>query len=261
MTTDVAMPTAPAVPVTTAPSSSPTVEVARFVAVRARLLPDEVVAARRASKVRRRVVVSLAALLVLLAAWDGLAMFQTSNAKSRLDDAQRRTGQLVNAQRQFEPLLTAQQRSALITAELSRLMSGDLQWKDMLATLRSAAGPQVAITGVNGQITVGVAGMLVPAANTGLDVLNGSGKQQVGTLAITGTAKDKNDVAAYVDSLAGVPGLAAPYLASLTGVNGKINFAVNVVITSQALGGRYSPVATSTATNATTPVGPATRGK
>lgn len=232
--------------------------------MRARLLPDEVIAARRAYRVRRRVVVSLAGLLVLLAAWDGVARFQTSHAKSNLANALLRTDQLKNDERQYQPLLAAQQQSALITTQLSRLMTGDLQWKDMLATLRRNSGARVQITGVNGVITVGVAGALEPAANAGLDVLNGSGEEQVGTLSITGTATEKNDVATYVDSLAQVPGLAAPYLASLSGANGRINFAVSVIITSRALGGRYVPVAAGTHTDAgttvATPVGPATRG-
>jgi Tfp pilus assembly protein PilN len=240
-------------------------EQTRFVAVRARLLPAEVIAARRAHERRRWVFVGLAGLVCLLVAWYGLALFQTSAAKHSLARAQRQTAQLNSQQRQFQPLLTAQQQSATITDDLTRLMAGDLQWKDLLATLRRSAGGGVSISGVNGLINVGAANALQTGTSGGLGVLNQTGKQQVGTLTITGTAADKNSVAAYVDTLAKVRGLTAPLPASLTGSNGKLSFAVNVVITSDALGGRYAPQVivptASAATTATTPVVSATRGK
>jgi hypothetical protein len=72
-------------------------------------------------------------------------------------------------------------------------------------------------------------------------VLNQSGKLQVGSLTIIGTAPDKNAVAAYIDSLAKVAGLAAPYPASLATTGHTLTFSASVIITSDALGGRYAP--------------------
>ena len=264
------MKSTPDAPVASATEQRPrTGEQMRFVAVRARLLPAEVIAARRVHARRRWLFVGLAGVACLLVAWCGLALFQTSAAKDSLAQAQQRTAQLKDEQRQYQPLITAQQQSTTITDDLTRLMAGDLQWKDLLATLRRSAGGGVSISGVNGLISVGAANALQTGTSGGLGVLNQTGKQQVGTLTITGTATDKNSVAAYVDTLAKVRGLTAPLPASLTGSNGKLSFAVNVVITSDALGGRYAPrvpatatTATTTATTpATTPAVSATRGK
>jgi hypothetical protein len=67
----------------------------------------------------------------------------------------------------------------------------------------------------------------------------------VGSLTIAGTSKDKRSVADYADRLAKVKGLTAPFITSVTALGGKVTFTVNVLITSDALGGRYAaaPVA------------------
>jgi Tfp pilus assembly protein PilN len=224
-----------------APEPFPTTTSAnRFVTIRANLLPDEIVAKRRLHALKRLLLLSLAALLVLIVAWYALALLQTSSAKSDLSSSQRTTAALKSEQQQFGPLVFAQSQSATIKAELTKLMVGDLQWKQMLTTLRSNATGGVAITAVTGTATVGT---LPPTSttNTGIGVLNQTGKQQVGTLTITGTAPDKNSVAAYIDSLTKVPGLAAPYPASVTNTAGKLTFSATVIITSDALGGRYAP--------------------
>jgi hypothetical protein len=81
----------------------------------------------------------------------------------------------------------------------------------------------------------------------GVGVLNQTGQQPVGNLTIDGTAPDKNTVAAFVDGLATVPGLAAPYPASVASIVGghQVTFTVNVIVTSSALGGRYAAATTS----------------
>lgn len=218
-------------------------EPVRFVAVFADLLPDEVVASRRLGELKRRVVIGLAVLLVLLIGWYVLAMWGTSKAKDDLASAQRQTTTLQAQLRTFQPLVTAQTQSAQISSALTRLMAGDAQWTDLLTTLRASAKDGVTLTSITGSMTAGAAS--VGSSASGLGVLNQTGKQQVGTLTLTGTAPDNNTVAAYVDTLAKVKGLAAPFPASVTGTGGKLTFSVSVIITSDSLGGRYAPVPTS----------------
>ena len=128
---------------------------------------------------------------------------------------------LVNQQRKFGPLILVQSQAVSIKAELTKLMVGDLSWTHLLATLRKSAPAGMTITNVTGAATVGGASTTDAAAG-GLGVLNRSGKQQVGTLTISGTAPDKNAVAAYIDALTKVPGLAAAFPASVTGQGGKL---------------------------------------
>lgn len=224
------------------PASAPAPPVAptRFVAIRANLLPDEITDARRARRMARMVGVGLVTLIVLLAAGYGVAMWQTTGAKDSLAAAQRRSAALLNDERKFGPLLTAQSQAASIKPELTKLMAGDLQWKDLLATLRKSATGGVRITSVTGTATLGAAATTTDPAAGGYGILNQSGKQQVGALTISGTAPDKNAVATFIDTLTKATGLAAAFPASVTVQGGKLTFSANVIITSDALGGRYS---------------------
>jgi Tfp pilus assembly protein PilN len=220
-----------------APHPAAAAEVMRFVSIRADLLPDEITDARRVRQMTRKVAVGLVAVVALVICGYGVSAWQTSRAKNGLADVQRTSASLISQQRKFAPLVLVQSQAAAIKVELTKLMVGDLSWTDLLATLRKSAPAGMTITTITGSATVGTA---TDAATGGLSILNHSGKPQVGTLTISGTAPDKNSVAAYIDALTKVPGLAAAFPASVTGQGGKLLFTASVIITSDALGGRYS---------------------
>jgi Tfp pilus assembly protein PilN len=220
----------------------------RAVGVFANLLPDEVVASRRARVVKRNVLLALAATLFVLVTAFGFTWWQTQRAQGELSAAQDQAIAWQHRQREFQPLVTAQGQSAEIESSLGKLMVGDLQWTHLLDTVRASARHGISITGLSGTVTAGAA---APQAGTsgpsgGLDVLNRTGQLQVGTMTISGTAPDKNTVAAFVDTLGQVPGLAAAFPASVTTTSGKLTFSVEVILTSDALGGRFAvkPVTT-----------------
>jgi hypothetical protein len=223
-----------------APHSPP--EAIRFPAVFANLMPDEVIAGRRARALRQRVLAGLGAMLVLLVAWYGYSILQTSNAKSDLASTNRNTSKLQSQQKQFAPLLAAQQQSAAISARLTAVMSGDLQWADLVSALRKVAPSGVDVVSVNGTMTLSSSAS-GNGAGGGLNVLNRSGKQAVGTLMLGGKANDKDAVAAFVDALDKVHGVAAAFPASVDASAGGFTFTVNAIITTDALGGRYTPPA------------------
>jgi Tfp pilus assembly protein PilN len=205
-------------------------------------MPDEVLIARRTEALRQQILFALVGLVALLVAWYAVVWFGTHSSNNDLDDANHRTTALVDQQRQYQPLVSAQNDAAAIQTQLRNLMVGDLQWRSMLATLRAQGGKDVDVTGVTGTITSGAASAAggTTGSADGIDVLNQTGKQQVGTLTITGTAHDKNSVAAFVDRLGKVTGLASPLPTSLTTANGTMTFTINVVVTTDALGGRYA---------------------
>ena len=224
----------PETPAAPPPRSEPT----RYPAVFANLLPDEVIAGRRTRHLQQRILVGLGVLLVVLVGWYGLSVLQTSNAKGDLSSAKRTAIQLQNKQRAFAPLVTAQQQSAAIRSKLTQLMAGDLQWSDLLGVLRARAPQGIEVTAVNGTLSIGTQNSADKSG--GLSVLNESGKQSVGSLTVTGNASDKNVIAAYVESLGKIPGLAAPFPASVTDGQAGLTFTANVILTTEILGGRYS---------------------
>ena len=226
------------------PPSAPNAPM-RYATIRANLLPDEVIASRRLAELKRRIGIGLAALLVLLLVGYGYSWWQTSSAQGDLASARHGTTALQQKQNSYLPLVTAQTQSAAIQTALRKLMVGDLSWTDMLGVLaKEGAKNGIVIADISGTLTAGAVSGSTQPGSAGFSVLNQTGKQSVGTMSIVGTAPDKSAVAAFVDNLSKVPGLAAPFPASVTSVNdngvGSVLYTLSVIITSDALGGRYA---------------------
>jgi Tfp pilus assembly protein PilN len=238
--------TATMVPPPTAPPSKAPPGDTRFVSVRANLLPEEIISARQTEVVRKQVLAGLVLVVILLVGWFALSWWQTRSANGSLNAAEQKGVALQQAQNQFGPLVKAQAQITDVQTQLQTLMVGDLPWKSMLTTLRAKAPSGVFLTEVKGNITTGAAPQApVPDAS----ILNSSGKQSVGNVSITGSAPDKRSVAAYADALGGVTGLTAPLIQSVTANGHAVTFTVSVLITADALGGRYaSPTSAPTAT-------------
>jgi Tfp pilus assembly protein PilN len=223
------------------PGGAPGSDGLRFVAIRANLVPHEVLADRAADVTRRRVLTALAALVAVLAVAFGLSWWQTNAARNDLSLEQRQATVLQTQTRSFAPLVTAQDATTSVHAQLRRLLAGDLSWQRMLTALQSAAPKGVTLTQVSGGVTTpsGTGG----SANGSTTVLAGTGGATVGSLTVTGTAPDKTSVANYTDALGRTPGLGTPFLNSVTAGDRDVTFNLTVPITSAALGGRWTPVA------------------
>ena len=224
-----------------APRPKPVEPVLRYPAIRANLLPDEVIASRRLAGLKKRIGLGLVALVGVLILAYGFSWWQTSNARGDLSSVQRQTTQLQSKQQAFTPLLTTQQQVQTIQTALRQLMVGDVQWTQLLHALDSAAVPlHVTIGSVQATMTAGAASANGPG-QVGTGVLNQTGDRTVGSLALTGTAPDQRAVAGFVDNLAQLPGLAAPFPANVgTQGSGVVQYSINVLITTKALGGRYA---------------------
>jgi Tfp pilus assembly protein PilN len=214
----------------------------RFVAIRANLLPDEVLSARQVVVVRKQVLLGLVGVLVALIAWYALSWWQTNSANSALAATQRQGESLQSQQGQYTPLVQAQGQIANLRTQLQQLMVGDMSWKTMISSVRGAAPAGVAVQSLSGTITLGT-------NTTQLDVLNETGSLSVGQLNITGTAPDKRTVAAYADALSKVKGLTAPLISTVQASSRPVTFTITASITADALGGRYSAPAATTGGN------------
>lgn len=222
--------TATMVPPSAAPA--PTTGAPRFVAIRANLLPDEIVSARQIDVIRKQVVIGLVTVVLLLVGWYGFARFQTASANGDLSAAQRQGIAYQDQQRQYDGVVHAQAAVHSIQSELQTLMTNDLQWKALLTTIRAQTPSGVTLSSIAGNVGASEAG--AP------EVLNQSGLAGVGTVSLTGTAPDKKTVAAFADRLAKAKGVAAPFISSVTTADNAVTFSMNVIITSDALGGRFS---------------------
>jgi hypothetical protein len=212
----------------------------RFVAVRANLMPDEVIDARRTEIVRRRVLIGLACLLALILVGFGSAWLQTESSKGDLSDQQHRSAALRDQQHDYAPLVAAQGLTQTINDKLHQLMVGDVDWNSMYGTIRSDAPAGVGITSVSAQITTAAAGTGTSASNQSpYFPINPTGTTPIGTLTVVGTAADKDQVAGYADRLGTETGLLNPVISSVTATARPFTFTIVLTLTADALGGRY----------------------
>jgi len=222
-------------------AKAPTSDTVRYVAIRANLLPDEIVSARQLEVVRKQVVLGLVVVVALLIGWFGLSWWQTQLAHNDLDDAQHRTAALQQQQSQFGELVQAQNQVATIHNRLAALMAGDVDWKSMISRLRSAAPSGVLVTAVTASMAN------VPGTNNGSTqlpvVLNESGKAAVGQISLTGRSQSKSAIAAYADAIGRVKGVVSPLPTAVTSQGGTFTFTITGLLTTDALGGRYSTAA------------------
>jgi hypothetical protein len=222
---------------TSTSASASSADEADFIWVFADLLPEEVIDARRGRRVRSSVLLALGVVLLVMIVATVAARIQTSSARGSLASAQSDGQQLRAQQGQYSALVTAQTKAVTIQSQLRALMASDVGWPTLLAALRAAAPARVVVTGITGSVPLAAPGRAGIA--TGIGVLAGNAKA-IGTIALTGSAPDQAGVAAYLEALSEVTGIAVPYPAAITSVAGGVQFSANLLITSPALGGRYT---------------------
>jgi hypothetical protein len=117
-------------------------------------------------------------------------------------------------------------------------MGNDLDWSALLDTVRDAGTPSgIELDNVNGRLT-GADGAET-AQSTSLP--GASTVATVGILTLSGSAPDKQAVAAYVDALAKETVVANPYVTTVaTDAKDGVTFSLTADITQSALCGRFT---------------------
>jgi hypothetical protein len=220
------------------PATSPQ-RAARVLPIVAHLLPDEVIAGRRAKKVRGVVIVVLGVVTVLLGSWYAFVTLQAGDAENDLKGVTLEQTVLQRKQTEFKDLTDTRAEITAINSQLSVLLAEDMRWSTVLNTLRTTGtDAAVRITAVSGALSSSTAGGGTVATGR---LPTGSGDKVVGTLTVTGEAPDKNSVARYVEALDKDKAFANVFLTSVAEVEKKVQFSLSLDITADALGGRFSP--------------------
>jgi hypothetical protein len=229
------------------PAVSPQ-RVARILTISANLLPEEVVAARRARRNRAWVIALVALVACLCAAWYGYASSVKKDADDELAAATVQVTDLQREQRDYSEVVQVQNDATVLAAQLKDVMANDLDWAALLDTLRT--------TGTKSDIEVkGVSGKL--AASDGSDagattaMPSTTAVTTVGSLMVTGTGPDKKAVAAYIDALGKQTVVANPFVTSVTSAEAADGVAFNLTldISKAALCGRFGDKCTAAGGN------------
>jgi Tfp pilus assembly protein PilN len=204
----------------------------RIPAVEANLLPVEIVEARRGRRARRVAIGSLIVITILTTAWYGQARFETSVAQESLRYTEDDTQRVVRQQRDFADLVATRAETKAIETRLSGLLAADVQWSRLLFSIRLQAPSGVSMTGVVGTIGDDTAAVEAIQARTPGAV--------IGKLTVSGAGASRAAVATYVDRLGRIAGLGNPLLTNATETEGRVQFSVQLDLTTAALGGRHT---------------------
>jgi Tfp pilus assembly protein PilN len=216
--------------------------------ISANLLPDEIIAARRLSRLKRKLALAVVVLVVLLVLGYGYSWWQTRQSNDALAAEQFTTTQLTAQVQKFAPLVQAQGETTTIKTKLAAAMTDDLPWSKLLATLQKSAGSAVAIDSLTATVSE-------EDVSTDVNPLNDTGLQIIGDIKLTGSGPDYRTIASFVDCLSTVKGLAVVDPAQVAVDGRQLTFNVTLSLTTDILGGRFSlptPVAPPASTGTTT---------
>lgn len=203
-------------------SAAPADDRVALLPIGADLLPRQA-AARGAGRSTRWVAVAVVLLAVLGVA--GAWLFSArgnSLATDALTSAQDQQRTLQTQQKQYAELVTTQQQATQLRNTLATAMGTDTPWSALLADLGKVRGG-VTFTSVDG----GLADPTAATATTTTVTTPGA----IGSLTISGTGVDKPTIAAFVEALDGLAGLADPFLSSVTAGDAGYSFTVSVALT------------------------------
>jgi hypothetical protein len=206
------------------PAVSPQ-QIARVLPIRANLLPPEITAHRNARRIRIGLIGAVVIVVALVVTWYLQAVGAKADADDNLATVNAQVLQAQNRKKSHQDLTdTVAQREA-ITGQLSALQATDLPWSSLLDRVRAAGATlDITISSITGNLSSDKTASIA-----------------VGSVSITGSAKDKKTIANYVDALALLSGTTNPYLTSASkGEDGRLQFTVTTAITSEAFCGRFT---------------------
>lgn len=219
------------------------------------LTPPELISARRLTRLRRSMAIGLAALLVAVLLVFAFATLRHRQATDDLAREQATTAGFAAAQSRYAVVTQIQGSTTSIRQQLAGLMAAEVDTSGLLASVRSTLPRGTVLDSV--QVTV--AGGATAAQAGGATTLDTSGATQIGRVTLSGTSPRLEDIATYVDTLGGRPGLVDVVPVTNQASGSTYTFTVTASVTDAVLTNRYAVAAPATPTPAT-PTPAATAG-
>lgn len=205
----------------------------------ANLTPPELIAARKLKTIRKALLVGLALLLVIGIGCYTMAFLSHRAAASDLSDEQARTTQLQAQQHKYQRAVQVQNSITGVQSQLGGLLKYDVDQAALVERIRAKLPPNMTISALT--ITIDAAPGTT-AAPIGAGSLDASGSTHIGTVALAGNEQHISDVAAYVNALATLPGVVAPYPGSSTVTETAVQWSAQLTLTGDLLTHRYDTV-------------------
>jgi len=208
-------------------------------APRVNLLPPEVVTRRQVRLAQRTGLGAVAAVVVLVAASWGVGAVRTGSAQDDLDAANSRVSALQAQQAEYAAAPQTIARLEAAQSARSTAMAQDVSWAAYVDSLARALPAGAWLVSVQSGLTSGPTSSAATSSGTAPGAATGS----LGPVTISASATSYEDVAAYLDALASVPGVSDPYLTGSaqdsTSGTPLVTFTVTAQMTEDALTHRF----------------------
>lgn len=183
--------------------------------IAADLIPPELVNARRLTMLRKLMTAGVVALLAVGAGGYYLAVRESTSATADLASVRDRTAELEEVGRGYSDVVSIQGSVSQVRAQIAEVMSGDVDLAALMGTLHSNLPTTMTIDQEAIMIsTAGVAGTTAAIPGS----LDTSGLPRIGTISMSGTGQNLDDLSDYIDRLRVIPGLVDVIPVSNTGV-------------------------------------------
>ncbi|MEU4624284.1 PilN domain-containing protein [Actinoplanes sp. NPDC023801] len=213
------------------PSVSPQ-QAARVLTIRADLMPPEIRDGRRSRRIRSLIVFVVLLVVAAVGAW----YWQTTVAKATADEDYEAMFQTLTDTRadqrtdEFRTLVEYQDGGEILKTELTAVLADDLSWTNLINLIGDTARQEkVGLTELNAGLAEKAEGAKDPGG-------------AVGTLNISGVAKDKHVIANFVNELGSLRHVTNPFVtaANKDKETNYYSFSITVTITDKALCGRFT---------------------
>ncbi|MDO9377439.1 MAG: hypothetical protein Q7T56_01220 [Nocardioidaceae bacterium] len=202
------------------------------------LTPPEVIEGRQVRAIRKRLVVGLAAIVLVCVAGFAFATLQATTAEDSLASTQAATDELMAAQGQYDDVVKVQADTRAVDAQVAQLMATDVDVATLVTELRGTLPGTMSLTALNVTLTSATDAAAPPVAAT--DPAAEPGSTPIGTVTLTGSAQQLSDLAGYATDLAGIDGVANVLPASnAKGEAGATTWTVTLGITDALHTHRY----------------------
>lgn len=200
-----------------------------FALPRVNLLPPEIGEGRRFRRVQYGLGAAVVGVVALVGAGLVLANGAVSSEQQRLDTATAQGARLQAESAKYTEVTKVYAQAAAAEAMLTQAMGQEVRYSRLLSDLSLSVPQNVWLKELKLAQGTPAAGAVDPG---------------VGTLTVSGVGFSHDDVAVWLESLAGQKTLADPYFSSSTealiGTKKVITFSSTATLTNDALSGRYT---------------------
>jgi Tfp pilus assembly protein PilN len=202
-----------------------------FVLPRVNLLPPEIAEGRRFRRMQYGLGAVVVGVVAAVAAGFVLANGAVSSAQQNLDEATAQGTRLQAESARYADVTKVYNQADAARAMLTLAMGQEVRYSRLLSDLSLSVPQNVWITQLS-------------YAQTATKPAVGSVQPGVGTMTVAGKGFSHDDVAVWLESLAGQKTLANPYFSSSTesliGTRKAVDFSSTATVTNDALSGRYT---------------------